>query len=115
LKITPILASDTTAAFLSFLVTMFWIGMAGGTLCGFVSLALYFFRLNSTPWKVSGITLGMFSNGAGTAGLLFLITADHAEPAAWGAVFVPIVLGTLAVFIWVRKIILETRSNTGTR
>ena len=98
---TPILASDTTAAFLLPIVVLFWIGIVGGTIAGLVSLGLYGFKRVQRYW---GVLLGALSTAAGAGGLLLLaVLTDGAELIAWAAVLTPLVIGLLDLILWKRR------------
>ena len=94
---TPILASDTTAAFLLPLVILFWIGIGGGTLAGLLALALYGCKRVKQVW---GIMLGALSIAVGMCGLLFLVGIVDGEWWVWADVLTPLVVGILDVIIW---------------
>jgi len=98
------LASDTTAAFLSVLVTVAWVGVAVGTVPGLVALVFSFICRQQSRWRVIGIVLGSISILTSIGGLLFvvLLTAG-VEILVWLLLCIPLVVGATAVFRWSRK------------
>lgn len=98
MKLMLILASDTTAAFLSPLTFLFWIAIIGGTVAGLLSLLLHFFR--RAP-RVVGVTLGLLSTVTGLGGVMFFIMfTAGAESIAWLGVLTPLVIGVLDIILW---------------
>ena len=99
----PILASDTTAAFLLPLVILFWIGIGGGALAGVVALVLYGRKRGQRVW---GVILGTLSIAAGAGGLLFLfVLTDGAGFWVWAGVLSPLAIGILDVILWKRRVV----------
>ena len=98
MKLTPILASDTTGTFLLPLMILFWVVIGGSTLAGLLSLILYFFR--RVP-RVVGITLGLLSTATGVGGVIFfIIFTAGVESIAWVGVLIPLVIGVVDLILW---------------
>jgi hypothetical protein len=100
MTLTPILASDTTAAFLLPLVIFFWIVIGGGTLAGLIALGFYCFKRAQRSW---GMLLGTFSVATGAFGLLVLCCTVDVEPLVLVAVLTPLIIGILDLILWKRR------------
>jgi hypothetical protein len=100
---TPLFASDTTAAFLSILVKVFFIGMVGGTLPALIAVGLYFLSRGRSRWWIIGVVLSSYSILAGLAGFLFVIGTVQMPFLFWVAVLAPLSMGTAGVIMWIRS------------
>jgi hypothetical protein len=105
MKVSPILASDTTAAFLRIAVLFFWIALAGAAVPAILSLGLYCSTRKRQPRKVIGVVLGSITMTASLAALACVIVFTNRQLGlvAWAGVLAPLLLGGFALALWVRR------------
>jgi hypothetical protein len=101
MSITPILASDTTGAFVLLVAVVFWAAMSVATLAGLTGLALL--RWTRVP-RVCGFALGGLSAATGVGGVVFflLFTAGGAV-ISWAGVSIPLILGLVGMLLWSKR------------
>src|SRR6476659_8424427 len=99
MSLSPILASDTTAAFAKLAALAFWAGIGGGALLGIVGLVLL--RFKRVP-RTYGMILGTLSTAAGCVGVLFLFLGPT-DPWVWAGVLGALAVGVLCVVLWARR------------
>ena len=95
LRLTPILASDTTGAAIAFLGIIFALGV-----CGLICIPINLYWGRRTWW---GLTIALIPTlGGALAELMFLTMRGGAPPFAHAIALMPLLVGIRAILIWRR-------------